>query len=1217
MKKLFYFLIITIYTVLPQTKPELILPVGHKNKIDAVSYSPDGKLILSASWDNTVKLWDAETGVLLRNIEAHREEVSDAQFSPDGSLFFTLSWDQSIKLWETVSGKLIHNFFTEGDAVTGASFSPDGKRLLITGYEGRVEVRDLASGNVIFPLIGHSGSIETGRFSSDGKLIVTIAWDGTVKVWDSQTGALIHSLPTGINWPVMADFSSDTKYFFSAAYNGTVRLWETSTGKMISEYRGIPSEQNLPVFSPDSKNFAVPNAGDSVNVYEIATGANIATLYLFSEEPCNISGVHYSDDGSKLMVTFFQSNPTIWRTADHELLQVIFGMEALVGTANFNPDGNSAVFGDYHGKIITVDVESGKQLSNLAGKTVSVNSANFNPDGDKIVATYDNDSLKILDVLTGKARSINPGESIVSWFSGFSPDGKKILIPGMDYSLVVIDVNSGEVKNRITGHDGFLVAAEFSPESDKIVSVTMDSSASLWNLTTNKEEKNLSGVCGDPSSIAFSPDGKKIAVARRDSTTSIIDLATGKVTLTLYGHTSFVNSARFNKTGNKIVTASLDQTVKVWDAISGKELLTLYGHTYSVTSAYFDDEGNKIISFGEDKQAIIWDVNSGEILSKINLKGLGKDVNFKRDMVVSHKNSLLTFYDLTDGYELLSFATFGTEDWFVTHPSGLFDASPGAMEQMYYVQGLDIIEFNQLKDKYWEPGLFKKIMNSEQLRSVAAIDKEIELWPEVKEFEFSGNYEKVNVTVENKGGGIGKIQVLLNGKEMIADARGPELDVSQNTALLSIDLKNHPYLVNGDNKIEIITWNKDGNLSSPGDVADFLFEKEKLEPAIFIVSVGVGDYTGEKLDLKYAGKDAGDIFTALNVGAQHLFSKERTFSYLLSTDNKPGLMPTKVNIIKTFNEIAKKASSEDVIVVYLAGHGMNLGGEEGDLHYLTQDAFSANPEVYKDESVRKSTTISGVELIELLKNVAALKQVLIIDACASGKLVDNLAEKRDISSSVIKAMERMKDRTGLHIITGSAADAVSYEASKYGQGLLTYSILSGMRGLALKDNRSVDISLLMQHAREMVPKLAEGIGGIQEPRIFSPKGAESFDIGILDDKEKSMIPLSQEKAIFINSVFMDITELSDHLNLAEQIDEKLSGISEKSGNAKLIFWDVKSYPGANKLSGTYSLSGDNIEITFKILQDKNTIKSFTKKGTKSKLDQLINDVIVAVVESMK
>ena len=87
----------------------------------------------------------------------------------------------------------------------------------------------------------------------------------------------------------------------------------------------------------------------------------------------------------------------------------------------------------------------------------------------------------------------------------------------------------------------------------------------------------------------------------------------------------------------------------------------------------------------------------------------------------------------------------------------------------------------------------------------------------------------------------------------------------------------------------------------------------------------------------------------------------------------------------------------------------------------------------------------------------ALKQVLIIDACASGRVVENLMAQKDISSSTIRALERMKDRTGMHIITGCTADAVSYEASRFGQGLLTYSLLEGIKGTALRNDRFVDI----------------------------------------------------------------------------------------------------------------------------------------------------------------
>jgi len=82
----------------------------------------------------------------------------------------------------------------------------------------------------------------------------------------------------------------------------------------------------------------------------------------------------------------------------------------------------------------------------------------------------------------------------------------------------------------------------------------------------------------------------------------------------------------------------------------------------------------------------------------------------------------------------------------------------------------------------------------------------------------------------------------------------------------------------------------------------------------------------------------------------------------------------------------------------------------------------------------------------------------------------------------------MKDRTGMFIISGCAADAVSYEASRYGQGLLTYTILQAMKGVALREDKFVDVNTLLNYSREEVPKLAAGVGGIQEPQLLIPKG---------------------------------------------------------------------------------------------------------------------------------
>ena len=161
------------------------------------------------------------------------------------------------------------------------------------------------------------------------------------------------------------------------------------------------------------------------------------------------------------------------------------------------------------------------------------------------------------------------------------------------------------------------------------------------------------------------------------------------------------------------------------------------------------------------------------------------------------------------------------------------------------------------------------------------------------------------------------------------------------------------------------------------------------------------------------------------------------------------------------------------LFLYLAGHGISTSGDEGDFYFLTADAMSANQEAYCDEQIRNSTTISTNEWVEWLKEIPALKQVMILDACGSGKAVDNLIAMRDIDPSQIKAIDSMKDRTGMYIISGCAADAVSYEASQYGQGLLTYALLQGMKGAALKEGQYVDVSTILESCSRKCTSIGE------------------------------------------------------------------------------------------------------------------------------------------------
>ena len=223
-----------------------------------------------------------------------------------------------------------------------------------------------------------------------------------------------------------------------------------------------------------------------------------------------------------------------------------------------------------------------------------------------------------------------------------------------------------------------------------------------------------------------------------------------------------------------------------------------------------------------------------------------------------------------------------------------------------------------------------------------------------------------------------------------------------------------------------------------------------------------------------------------------------------------------------------------------------------------------------DPVIRRDRTISTAEMIQWIKDIPALKQVMIIDACGAGAAVDNLLASRDIDGSQIKAIDRMQDRTGMFVISGCAADAVSYEASEYGQGLLTYTILEAISGPALREGEFVDVLRIMEHSRERVPQLAEGIGGIQNPQILVPRNG-SFDLGKLSKEDQLLIPLAQPKSIFVQSNLVDKHEYADHRGLSDLVDQAIRDSSGRS-NTSIIYFDVKSYKDACKVTGPYYIS---------------------------------------------
>lgn len=344
------------------------------------------------------------------------------------------------------------------------------------------------------------------------------------------------------------------------------------------------------------------------------------------------------------------------------------------------------------------------------------------------------------------------------------------------------------------------------------------------------------------------------------------------------------------------------------------------------------------------------------------------------------------------------------------------------------------------------------------------------------------------------------------------------------------------------------------------------------------------------------------------MSANNLLGVDKTNFKILTTEGKEDTWPTKENIQKAYQDIGKIAKPYDILVLYFAGHGTNYGGVDGDFYYLTASAANGN---LKDPLIRDNVAISSEELTDWIKDIAALKQVLIFDACHSGQFAEDLMTKRELrNSSEIRSLERLKDRTGMYILSGSASDAVSYEASVYGQGLLTYALLFGMKGASLRETKFVDVVRLFQYAANKVPELAKNIGGIQKPEIRIPYGGESFDIGILEYLDRKKIDLPSPKPLFVRSVFQNQATFIDNLELTELLNDRIKNIQEYEN--PFIFIDASKFPNAYSIRGQYNQIGSEIQLQANLIKDGEVIESYSIN--KQSKEEILNELIDSMLE---
>ncbi len=518
---------------------------GHTGGHYSVAFHPNSAIVLTASADNTARLWRVPSGEQIAVLQGHTDKVYHAEFSPAGDYIVTASKDGTARVWETETGALATTLIGHTDEVRHASFSPDGRNIITSSRDDTSILWDVDTGAKLGTYAGHRGDVTHAAFSPDGSRILTTG-GSTARVWGvSLSGALTLA---GHQEPVVdAVYSPDgTKIATSSglylAYgessrDSSIRLWDAGTGAPLGRLVGHEGYVEQLQFSPDGRLLLSRGTDSSARIWDVERMTQIDSLTGGS-----VGVVRFSPDASHVAVggrglAVYERATGQWtRLEGHSRALDARGFPvAVMESLAFTEDGATLASGATDGSIILWDVESGSLKARLSGHGETVKDLEFALDDTRLVSvsgdkqyykeSADN-TIRVWDVESGNQEA-------------------------------VLDAH-GEMINDLTfSEDGrmFATASGEDAEGGSTGSLSRDNSVRVWTTEDWQLLATLEGHAGPVRRVSFNRSGTRLATASDDRTARVWDLAKGEP-IAVFSFRNGVNNAVFSPSGDALVTVS-------------------------------------------------------------------------------------------------------------------------------------------------------------------------------------------------------------------------------------------------------------------------------------------------------------------------------------------------------------------------------------------------------------------------------------------------------------------------------------------------------------------------------------------------------------------------------------------------------------------------------------------------------------------------------------